>query len=201
MVSINTQRGFYSAPSSATLVHTQWKKGQGTNPIPRRTPCAADTNHHTWRRHHLTNASTKLSFTHQARLPRHHTITTHYLYAPYGLQNIPLSLGEQTHLELGHIARSTIKTTLQLTTYHWTPGTRNHCRPTDPCSSLDRILSDYLICIRTLLRCSRSRHHSYESFCTLFSATLTLLCTNWWLPPQRPKHVVASYLHHIAKEI
>ena len=54
-----------------------------------------------------------------------------------------------------------------------------------------------MICIHTLLRCSRSRHHSYESFRTLYSVTLTLLCTTWWWPPQRPKHVVASYLHHI----
>jgi len=25
--------------------------------------------------------------------------------------------------------------------------------------------------------------------CTLYSATLTLPCTTWWWPPQRPKHV------------
>jgi len=29
---------------------------------------------------------------------------------------------------------------------------------------------------------------------------LTLLRTTWWWPPQRPKHVVASYLHHIANK-
>jgi len=87
-----------------------------------------------------------------------------------------LSLGEQTHRNCVTLLEAR-KTTLQPTTYHWTPGTQHPCRPTDPCSSLDRILSDYLICIHTLLRCSGSRHHCYESFCTLYSATLTLLCT------------------------
>ena len=94
-----------------------------------------------------------------------------------------LSLGEQTHLELGYIARCTIKTTLQPTTYHWTPGTRHPCRPTDPCSSLDRILSDYLICIYILLRCSRSRHHIYESF-----AHFTQLLLRYYVQPDDGHH-------------
>jgi hypothetical protein len=74
----NTQRGSSTAPSSAITQLYTVKQGQDTNNIPRRTPCATDTNHHTWRRHHLTN-------------------------------NKPLSLGEQTHQELGPIARSIVK--------------------------------------------------------------------------------------------
>ena len=37
-------------------------------------------------------------------------------------------------------------------------------------------------------------------FYTFYSVTLTLPCTTWWWPPQRPKHVVASYLLHIANK-
>jgi len=94
-----------------------------------------------------------------------------------------LSLVEQTHLELGHIGRSTIKTTLQ---HHIPLDSRNSAPlpPTDPCSSLDRISSDYLICIHILLICSRSRHHSYEGF----FAHCTQLLLRYYVQPDGGHH-------------
>ena len=156
-----------------------------------------DTDHHTWRRHHLTHVSTKLSLTNQPP-PHPSPLKTNPLFIrSIWFAEQTLSLRKQSHLEPGHIARSR-KTTLQPTT---PPDIRNSA-PLSPHGHLFNIrsypITRYVYTL-ILLRCSRSRHHSYESFCTLYSVTLTLLCTTWWWPPHRPKHVVASYLHHITK--
>ena len=77
-------------PSGPCELYTTWflycttpfvhsKKGKAQKPIPRRTPCATDTDHHTWRRHHIIHVSTKLSPTHRPHPPSPH-ITTHYWY-------------------------------------------------------------------------------------------------------------------------
>jgi hypothetical protein len=60
------------------------------------------------------------------------------------------------------------------------------------------IISDYPICIYILLRCSRSWHHRCLFCCCILYSTTLKLCTTWWWPPLWLKHVVASYLHHIA---
>jgi len=50
----------------------------------------------------------------------------------------------------------------------------------------------YIVALRvTWVQCG---HH-----CT--QLLLTLLRTTWWWPPQRPKHVVTSYLHHVANKL
>jgi len=113
----NKQCGSCTAPYSATPVYTQWNKGQGTNPILCCTPCTTDTNHHTWRRHQLTNVSTKLSFTHQAppSLSPHNNNSL-FIYSIWFTEQT-LSLGEQTHLNWVTLLE-TWKMTLQPTTYH-----------------------------------------------------------------------------------
>ena len=55
-------------------------------------------------------------------------------------------------------------TTLQPTTYHWIPRTRHPLPPLGLLLIIRQILSDYLICLHILLRCSRSRHQSYNVF-------------------------------------
>jgi len=78
-----TQRDSSTAPHRLYTVKT---RPRHKKPIPHRTPCATGTDHHTWRRHHLTHVSTKLSPTHRTHSPSPH-LTPHYLYIPYGLQN------------------------------------------------------------------------------------------------------------------
>ena len=90
------------------------------------------------------------------------SITAHYIYAPHVYRIGPFSFGKQTHHETGsHLLGSIIQrhSSLPRTTGFQELGTP--CHPSDSYSSLDRY---YLICMRILLRCSRSRHQSYKSF-------------------------------------
>ena len=104
----------------------------------------------------------------------HYTITAHYIYTPCVYRTDPFSLGKQTHQETGsHLLRSIIQRHSSLPRNTGFQELGIPCRPSDSYSSLDRLLSDYLIYIHILLRCSRSRHKSYTSFA---HCTHLLLC-------------------------
>jgi len=114
----------------------------GTNHIPRRTPCATDT----------TTPDEDITSQMQVRscYPSIHqapfTITTQYQRTIYMLHMVYRTDPSPRECRLTRnwvtLLEGMIITTLQPTTYHWTPGSRHPCHHTDPCQSLDRISSD-----------------------------------------------------------
>ena len=129
-----------------------------------------------------------------------YTKTAHYLYDPH-IHRIKSLLIWKTDppRNLATPVKKHHTTTLQPTTYHWIPRTRQSMQPIGPLLIISYILSDNLI----YTFCWDARDLDIKVIkvsCTFYSFTLTFWCTTWWWPPQRPKHVVASYLHHIANK-
>jgi hypothetical protein len=130
-------------------------------------------------------------------------MTAHYLYAP-PVHRIESHLLTETDplWTRSHLLRSTTiiqrRSSLPRNTGFHELGTP--CRPRALVHhqiDIFRSSNMYTYTVK-VLEISTSKFWKFVH-CT--QSFLTLLHRIWWWPPQRPKHVVASYLHHIANKL